>query len=54
MALVGASLLMGKVGPDLIYFSNLQEKLLGSAEMATFSLVVSSLFLIGPRSFGTQ
>ena len=43
MALIGASLLIGSVGLDLIYFTNLQKKLLGSAEMATFSLVVLSL-----------
>ena len=49
MALIGASLLTGSVGPELIYFTNLQKKLLGSAEMATFSLVVLSLFLIGSK-----
>ena len=43
MALVGASMLMGRVGPDLIYFTKFQKKLLGSAEMSTFSLVVLSL-----------
>ena len=41
---------------DLISYmlTNLQKKLLGSAEMATFSLVVLSLFLIRSKELGTQ